>query len=254
MGTFPEIGNDGDCMGDALRGQGKDVTKFAIAKNADDTLTFRSDGWPDLKLSAASLKASALSGKYHGSVPFILDMDLNFLGDSTMDFDQNVKVASTEIKCPAYKIAETDAEVTFPEIGNDGDCMGDALRGQGKDVTKFAIAKNADDTLTFRSDGWPDLKLGAAALKTSALSGKYHGSVPFILDMDLNFPGDGTLDFDQNVKVASVEINCPGETIAETDDEISFPDIVNDGDCMGDALRGQDKDVTKFTIAKNADD
>merc|ERR1719203_1453567 len=37
--------------------------------------------------------------------------------------------------------------------------MGDALRGQKKDVSKFTISINSDGTLTFHSDGWPDLKL-----------------------------------------------------------------------------------------------
>ena len=34
-----------------------------------------------------------------------------------------MKVASVEVKCPTEKIAETDAQVTFPETGSDGDCM-----------------------------------------------------------------------------------------------------------------------------------
>merc|ERR1712100_727114 len=145
-------------------------------------------------------------------------MVLKFPGDGTVNFDQNVKVASTRITCPTEKIAETDAEVTFPDAPNDGDCMGDALRTQKKDVTKFVIDKNSDDTLTFRSDGWPDLKLKKKALMTkAALSGEYDGSVPFILDMVLKFPGDGTVNFDQNVKVASTRIQCPTEKIAETD-------------------------------------
>merc|ERR1712159_723104 len=118
-----------------------------------------------MKASAIALAAFAapaaatLSGTYKGSVPLILDMTITFPGDGTMNFDQNVKVASVEVKCPTEKIAETDAQVTFPETGSDGDCMGDALRGQGKDPSKFIIDINADGSLTFKSDGWPDLKL-----------------------------------------------------------------------------------------------
>merc|ERR1712063_139251 len=107
-----------------------------------------------------------------------------------MNFDQNVKVAHQEIKCPTEKIAETATSVAFPNIANTGDCMGDALRSQKKDVSKFTISINADGTLTFHSDGWPDLKL--------------------------NFPGDGTVNFDQNVKIAHKEIKCPSEKISET--------------------------------------
>merc|ERR1719355_160085 len=161
-----------------------------------------------------------------------------------MDFDNNVKVAKQEIKCPGAKIAETDTAVTFPNIGNTGDCMGDALRGQKKDVTKFKIDINSDGTLTFHSDGWPDLKLKKKAVSVSALSGEYEGGVPFIIDMTLKFNGDSTMDFDNNVKVAKQEIKCPGAKIAETDTAVTFPNIGNTGDCMGDALRGQKKDVT----------
>merc|ERR1711991_300954 len=103
--------------------------------------------------------ASAISGTYKGSVPFILDMTIVFPGDGTMNFDQNVKVASTEVKCPTEKIAETASQVTFPESAKDGDCLGDALRGQKKDPSKFIIDINSDGSLTFKSDGWPDLKL-----------------------------------------------------------------------------------------------
>merc|ERR1712151_748674 len=44
-------------------------------------------------------------------------------------------------------------------IAATGDCMGDALRKQKKDVSKFTIDINSDGSLTFHSDGWPDLKL-----------------------------------------------------------------------------------------------
>merc|ERR1712146_322053 len=57
------------------------------------------------------------------------------------------------------KIAETASSITFPNIATTGDCMGDALRQQKKDVSKFTIDINSDGSLTFHSDGWPDLKL-----------------------------------------------------------------------------------------------
>merc|ERR1719420_2436770 len=132
-----------------------------------------------------------------------------------MSFDQNVKVASIEIKCPTEKIAETAAGVTFPNIAATGDCMGDALRQQKKDVSKFTIDINSDGSLTFHSDGWPDLKLTKKTVAVAALNGHYEGQVPFILDMN----------FDQNVKVASIEIKCPTEKIAETASGVTFPNI-----------------------------
>jgi len=120
----------GVCMGDALRGQKKDVSKFTITINSDGTLTFHSDGWPNLKLTKKTeVVVSSLSGHYEGSVPFILDMNLIFPGDGTVNFDQDVTVAHKEIKCPTEKIAETATAVTFPNIATTGDCMGDALRG-----------------------------------------------------------------------------------------------------------------------------
>jgi len=163
--TFPNIAKTGDCLGDALRGQKKDVTKFSLDINSDGTLTFHSDGWPDLKLSQKTVEMiAAPAGHYEGGVPFILDMNLNFNSDGTMDFDNNVKVAKQEIKCAKVAIAVSDAAVTFPNIAKTGDCLGDALRGQKKDVTKFSLDINSDGTLTFYSDGWPDLKLAKKSI------------------------------------------------------------------------------------------
>merc|ERR1719450_1556227 len=170
--TFPNIGKTGDCMGDALRQQKKDVSKFSLTINSDGTLVFHSDGWPPLKLKKTSVETvAAPSGHYEGSVPFILDMNLNFNGDGTMDFDNNVKVAHQEIKCEKVVIAVTDTAITFPNIGKTGDCMGDALRQQKKDVSKFSLTINSDGTLVFHSDGWPDLKLTKKTVAVSALSG-----------------------------------------------------------------------------------
>merc|ERR1719181_1873129 len=144
-----------------------DVSKFTIDINSDGSLTFHSDGWPDLKLTKKTVAVAALSGHYEGQVPFILDMNLIFPGDGTMNFDQNVKVAKIEIKCPTEKIAGTASTVTFPNIAAAGDCMGDALRKQKKDVSKFTIDINSDGTLTFHSDGWPDLKLNKKTTEAS---------------------------------------------------------------------------------------
>merc|ERR1712216_1089673 len=129
----------------------------------------------------------------------------------TMSFDQNVKVASIEIKCPTEKIAETATGVTFPNIATTGDCMGDALRKQKKDVSKFTIDIESDGSLTFHSDGWPDLKLTKKTVAVAALSGHYEGQVPFILDMNsdgsLTFHSDGWPDLKLTKKtVASIMV------------------------------------------------
>merc|ERR1719201_2314224 len=83
----------------------------------------------------ASLFAAAsadLSGHYMGSVPFIIQVDSTFNGDETADLDINVKVASKRFTCPGQKIAESDAEVTFPTVDQDGDGLGDGIRSDGR--------------------------------------------------------------------------------------------------------------------------
>jgi hypothetical protein len=136
--------------------------KFGYSKVVAPGVTEFSDRKLNMATSAVEVQA-APTGKYTASVPFILTMTLNFNDDGSMDFDNNVKIAHQEINCPKTKVAITDAAVTFPNIGNTGDCMGDALRGQKKDVTKFKVDINSDGTLTFHSDGWPDLKLKKAS-------------------------------------------------------------------------------------------
>merc|ERR1712232_1118134 len=192
--TFPNLGTDGDCMGDALRGQKKDVSKYTLDINSDGTLTFHSDGYPNMKLSKKALMTRALSGKYEGSVPFIIDITMDFTAQ-TVDADINVKVAKQEIKCPTEAVTYSDSAVTFPNIGTTGDCMGDALRGQKKDVSKYILDINSDGTLTFHSDGYPVMNLKKKTLALAAPSGAYEGSVPFIIDITMEF-GDSTVNAD----------------------------------------------------------
>merc|ERR1712087_905506 len=161
----------GDCMGDALRGQKKDPSKYFLDVNPDGTLTFHSDGYPALKLkpkTSSALMDSDPAGTYEGGVPFIIDINVAFNGDKTADFDINVKVAHQEVSCKAEAVAIADNKVTFPNTANTGDCMGDALRGQNKDPSKYFMDVNPDGTLTFHSDGYPALKLKPK--KSSALS------------------------------------------------------------------------------------
>merc|ERR1712093_191004 len=193
---------------------------YIIVKNADGTLTYKSDGYPDLKMTKKSLKSNDnLSGSFEGSVPFIIDVTADFDGSGAKaDVDVNVKVASVRITCPGETIAEDDAQVTFPNAVNDGDCLGDGIRSDSKDPSKYIINKNADGTLTYKSDGYPDLKMTKKSLKAADnLSGSYEGSVPFIIDVTADFDGSDTADVDVNVKVASTRITCPGESIAEDD-------------------------------------
>jgi hypothetical protein len=81
--------------------------------------------------------AAAFSGHYEGSVPFIFDTNVIFPGDGTMNFDQNGKVAHTEINRPTEETSETATAITFPNTGTTGDCMGDARRKQRKDMTQL---------------------------------------------------------------------------------------------------------------------
>merc|ERR1719473_1501937 len=172
-------------------------------------------------ISAAS--ADKLSGSYEGSVPFIIDVTADFDGSDKADVDVNVKVASTRITCPGESIAEDDSTVTFPNAVNDGDCLGDGIRSDSKDPSKYII-NNSDGTLTYKSDGYPDLKMKKKSLMANdKLSGSYEGSVPFIIDVTADFDGSDKADVDVNVKVASVRITCPGESIAEDDSQVTFP-------------------------------
>ena len=46
-------------------------------------------------------------------------------------------------------------------------------------------------------------------------------SVPFMLQVNVDFKGDGTADFDFNIKIASKQFYCSGETITETDSRMN---------------------------------
>jgi hypothetical protein len=218
---------------------------------------------------------TAPSGCFEGSVPFIIDVKA-CIGDSTTNLDINVKIAHEEVKCPTETHAISATQVTFPNVATTGDCMGDALRGQSKDPTKYYMDINSDGTLTFQSDGYPPLKMtatGSAAaplspawqevvawraaalkmgdLKAAAPSGKYCGSVPFIIEVDITL--GTTADVDINVKIAHEEVKCPSEAVSISDTQVTFPNVATTGDCMGDNLRDQSKDPTKYYMDVNSD-
>lgn len=103
-----------------------------------------------------------LPGTYEGSVPLIIDVKLTIDNNSSAaDLDINVKVAHEEVTCEAEIIAfeKSTGTITFPNTTNIGDCMGDALRQQGKDPSKYFLKQNSDEeSLTFHS-AYPELKL-----------------------------------------------------------------------------------------------
>merc|ERR1712167_526659 len=75
-----------------------------------------------LHLCSSSV-ANGLTGSYEGSVPLIID----------------VRVAHQEITCTGETIAVSGSSITFPNVGKSGDCMGDALRKQKRDPSKYFL-------------------------------------------------------------------------------------------------------------------
>merc|ERR1711907_894455 len=150
---------------------------------SDSQLTFKSDGYPDLKMSKKALQAAAApAGAWEGSVPFIIDVNMDFKSDSAVDADINVKVAGKRITCPGEKYVLSGSEVSFPDALTDGDCLGDGIRSDSKDPSKYVIEVVSDSELTFKSDGYPNLKMSKKALKSvAAPTGAWEGSVPFII-------------------------------------------------------------------------
>merc|ERR1719238_1274901 len=101
---------------------------------------------------------AATSGSYTGRVRGIIKITMDFDGASTVNAFISV-IGQEDISCPTEQYTEENGVITFTNIAEDGDCFGEALRGQGKDVSLYTIDVNADGTLTFHSDGYPDLKI-----------------------------------------------------------------------------------------------
>ena len=116
-------------------------------------------------------------------MPFIIDITLDITSATAADF--NIKAAHQEVKCPGETFAITDSAITFPNTAKTGDCMGDAVRGQKKDPSKYSLDINSDGSSTFRSDSYPDMKLTKKPFAVAAPSGQYEGSAPFIIDITL---------------------------------------------------------------------
>jgi len=97
------------------------------------------------------------------------------------------------------------------------------------------------------------LVAAATGTSLSAPTGQYCAGVPFILEMKVDLTSESVMNFDLNIKVAHKEIKCPTEAIATSASEITFPNILKTGDCLGDRLRVLKKDVSKFVMEINAD-
>merc|ERR1719356_1144036 len=111
-------------MGDALRSQGKDATKLDIKINADST------AWA----TRCARKARTPPNSTSRSTP-------------------------TRLHGRRVALARQGRHQTRHQDQRRLDCMGDALRSQGKDATKLDIKINADSTLTLDAPGWPSMKL-----------------------------------------------------------------------------------------------
>merc|ERR1711998_9025 len=138
------------------------------------------------------------------------------------------------VTCPGEVYTNDGSKITFDHGSEDGDCLGDGVRSDGKDASKYFLDVNSDGTLTFHSDGYPDLKMNKKALKAAAVTGAYEGQVPFIIDVTMDFKTDTAVDADINVKVASVRVTCPGEVSTSEGKAITFDHATEDGDCLGD--------------------
>merc|ERR1719230_63254 len=135
--------------------------------------------------------------------------------DSTVNAFISV-IGQQDISCPTEKYTEADGVIGFTNIGVDGDCFGDALRGQGKDTSKYTLDINSDGTLTFHSDGYPDMKMTKDSLALAAVSGSYTGRVRGIIKITMDFDGDSTVNAFVSV-IGQQDISCPTEKYTEAD-------------------------------------
>merc|ERR1711874_914683 len=218
-------------------------SKYTLDINSDGTLTFHSDGYPNMKMKPDGLMLSSVSGSFTGRVPGIIKITMDF-SDSTVNAFISV-IGQQDISCPTEPYDASDTSISFPSIADDGDCFGDALRGQGKDTSKYTLDINSDGTLTFHSDGYPNMKMkpDGLMLSSSSVSGSFTGRVPGIIKITMDF-SDSTVNAFISV-IGQQDISCPTEPYGASDTSIIFPSIGTEGDCFGDALRGQGKDTSK---------
>merc|ERR1719213_638721 len=181
-----------------------------------------------MKMTKDSLTSEvAISGSYTGRVPGIIKITMDFDGDSTVNAFISV-IGQQDISCPTESYAVTDGSIGFTNIAEDGDCFGDALRGQGKDTSKYTLDINDDGTLTFHSDGYPNMKMKKDSLTSVAISGSYTGRVPGIIKITMDFETDSTVNAFISV-IGQEDIGCPSESYAVADGSIGFTSIGEEG-------------------------
>merc|ERR1712032_1724646 len=149
----------------------------------------------------------APSGVYEGGVPLIIDVKVTINSGTSLDLDLNVKIIKDEVKCAGEATATSATDITFPNSGNTGDCMGDSLRNQHKDPSKVKLSINSDGSLTFHSP-WPNLKLKKKSF-FDAPSGVYEGGVPMIIDVKVTINSGTSLDLDLNLRSSRMKSNAP---------------------------------------------
>merc|ERR1712048_1549904 len=129
--------------------------------------------------------AAAVSGSYTGRVVGIIKITMDFQTDSMVNAFISV-IGQQDISCPTESYTVSGSSISFTNIADEGDCFGDALRGQGKDTSKYTLDINSDGTLTFHSDGYPNMKMTKDTL-AAAVSGSYTGRVVGIIKITMDF-------------------------------------------------------------------
>merc|ERR1719158_1437208 len=82
------------------------------------------------------------------------------------------------LDCKSQTVSESGSKITFSDIGTPGNCMGDAIRGQNKDVTKYYLTQESATQVTFYSDGYPKMAMKLQSLETELTTptlGVYQG-------------------------------------------------------------------------------
>ena len=121
------------CMGDALRGQGEDPSQLMLTLDSDGTLGVLGPGWGSMKLKSCQ-------------------------SEEEQEQALDVKIAKKVIDCNAE--AETfAASAGAASLTSTMHCMGDALRGQGKDPRQLMLTLDSDGTLGVSFPGWGSMKL-----------------------------------------------------------------------------------------------
>ena len=124
-----------------------------------------------------------------------------------MDYVNNVKIAKQEIKCTFVVISATDTAIAFPNYKDwrpHGQCSPRPKEGRDQVLHHHQLRWHSH----FPQRRLARLQVSKKAIAVVAtVTGHYEGGVPFILDINLNFNSDGTMDFDNNVKAAKSMIH-----------------------------------------------